>query len=172
MATTGLSTKLDHTLEELNSFLGWLSDQVNLYDWSNVLIILDRNAIPCNIMREYGLLTTESCRNHAATYLRAQTLQAQNALMLYTCIISSLTEEASEIILSSDMHDFTVLALKALILRSSVDTAGTAMTLPRAAGSLKGKLIELHSDIREFNLYITDALPRVTTLLRMSVQLI
>jgi hypothetical protein len=160
-ATTGLSTKFDLNSEGLNSFLERLSDQANLYDWSNVLIIPDGNVIPRNLIREYGLLTMENCRDHAATYVRDHTLQAQNSLMLHTCIINSLTEEASKIMLS-DTHDFTVLALrsgpcllKALIRRSSVDTAGTAMTLRRAIGNLSGKMIELQSDIRAFNLYVT-----------------
>jgi hypothetical protein len=41
------------------------------------------------------------------------------------------------------------------VRRSSVDTAGTAMTLRRAIGNLSGKMVELQSDIRAFNLYVT-----------------
>jgi hypothetical protein len=58
-------------------------------------------------MLQYGVVTLEECKAHAIMYYTTRNRQAQNAQMMYACIIDSLTNDAQTNILV-DVDKFTI----------------------------------------------------------------
>lgn len=81
----------------LRLFLERLRGRASMYNWgNNVLNVPSLAIIPIyrNILDHYGTISMEECTDHAVTYYAAHDRTAENAQMLYHCLLTSLTEAA------------------------------------------------------------------------------
>lgn len=107
------------------------------------------------------------CDAHALTYYSAATRQAQNSGMLYNYLSKSLTEEARMLVFAFKnefMKDapapinapigIGILLLKTIIGKSVVDSAATVDTLRNSIAALDSKMVDLQSNVKQFNLHV------------------
>ncbi len=91
-------------------FLSTLTEQTMVYSWENILNILVNAAVQgrptCSLLTHYGQVMLQQVKDHATTYLNAQTRAAQNNLLLYTCLATSIALEtkAKAMIFHQDYH--------------------------------------------------------------------
>lgn len=167
-AIEALPTKFNMKFESLKVFLECVKERSRIYNWSAVVTISDRSAVPqaFNLIDEYGRLSLEDCKAAAALYLGAQTRQFQDSNMMYQFLSNSLTEEAKNVIsatksnymvtgIDGNLHPSGTCLLKTLIGKSSVDTMATVHVLRNSLANLHSKMAELNSDIKTFNHHVT-----------------
>ena len=93
-ATKGLDTKFGGKADQVCSFLTLVECQARSFGWKeSIMMIPDNNGTVRYLLKEYGHLTMENVRLHAAPYVAAQTRQAQNARMMYDFLEESLEEK-------------------------------------------------------------------------------
>jgi hypothetical protein len=159
-AIKGIEPKFDLKEGNLNTFLSKLKEHARIFNWRGILDIPDSDGIPRNLMTNYGQLTIQDCKTHAATYVNAHSRDAQNSIMLYHCVAHTLDEEASGIALSNP-SEFTVdgqpsgvCFLKAVIGRATIDTRAKVRLLRATVSNLPVKIDEFSCDLRKFNVYV------------------
>jgi len=78
-------------------FLSTLTKRTMVYGWENILNIPVDMAVQArptySLLMHYGQVTLQQVKDHAATYVNAQTGAAQNNLLLYTCLAASISPE-------------------------------------------------------------------------------
>jgi len=81
-----------------------------VYGWENVLDIPIDVAVPagltCSLLTHYGQIMLQQIWDHAMINLNTQTWAAQNNLLLYTCLATSIAPEtkAKAMIFHQDYH--------------------------------------------------------------------
>jgi len=118
-------------------FLTTLSDRAMTYGWGSILDIPIDTAIPAgptrSMLSHYGQITLQQIRDHATIYANAQTHAAQNSLMMYTCLATSIAPKtkAKAMIYHQDYHigqnPIRAAFLKILIWEANIDTRATVM---------------------------------------------
>jgi len=118
-------------------FHSTLTEQTMVYGRENILNIPVDMAVQgrpiCSLLTHYGQVMLQQVKDHAATYLNAQTRAAQNNLLLYTCLATSIAQEtkAKAMIFHNDYHEgqtpIGAAYLKILIREANVDTRSTVM---------------------------------------------
>jgi len=101
------------TLEphQFKLFLSTLTERTMVYGWENIINIPVNVAVQGgpthSLLTHYGQVTLQQVRDHAATYVNAQTRAAQNNVLLYTCLAASISPEtkAKAMIFHSDYHE-------------------------------------------------------------------
>ena len=131
-----------------------------------------------SVLTNYGELTIETIRAHEMTYIATPSQVAQDAFMLYTCIMASLTQ-AGKAKVKMYKDQFTIgpnvsgnLLLKVLIRESHLDTNATASQIRTELASLDQYMPTIGSDIDKFNDHVNqrnDALSRRTSLFSFRV---
>jgi hypothetical protein len=115
---------------------------------------------PINLITNYGQVTSEQVRTHAAVFMALQQRNSQNSLMLYMFLSNSLDTTAHNIM---DMNPENyrvngdnegVIFLKEIINKAYVDTNATVDTIRKAVSKLDDKIKELKFDIKAFNTYV------------------
>ena len=92
-ATKGLDTKFGGNADQVRTFLTLVERRAPSFRWKeSIMMIPDNNKTVRNLLKEYGRLTMENVRIHAAPYVAAQTRQAQNVCMMYDFLEESLEE--------------------------------------------------------------------------------
>jgi hypothetical protein len=167
-AIKGSDVKFDLSSAKLNQFMVKLKIRASTCGWANVTEVPDDQGILRDITVSYGMLTIDNCRNHANTYVLAETRQAQNSHMLFTYVLDTLDEQAEGLMLA-DPQQYTVqgqsagiLLLKLVIGKATVDTKATVIMIRRSLTHLDSKMIELGSDINTFNLFVTQQVNALT----------
>jgi len=78
-------------------FLSSLTKRTMVYGWENIINIpVDaavQGGLTHSILPHYGQVTLQQVKDHAATYVNAQTRAAQNNILLYTCLAASISPE-------------------------------------------------------------------------------
>ena len=68
-----------------------------IYGWENIINIPVDVAVQGgpthSLLTHYGQVTLQQVRDHTATYINAQTRAAQNNVLLYTCLVASISPE-------------------------------------------------------------------------------
>ncbi len=118
-------------------FLSTLTERTMIYGWENILNIPVDAVVPGRpahtLLTHYGQVTLQQVKDHAATYINAQTRAAQNNLLLYTCLTASIAPEtkAKAMIFHNNYHEgqtpIGAAYLKILIQEANVDTRSTVM---------------------------------------------
>ncbi len=118
-------------------FLSTLTERTMVYGWENILNIPVDAAVQAglthSLLTHYRQVTLQQVKDHAATYINTQTRAAQNNLLLYTCLATSITPKtkAKAMIFHSDYHEgqtpIGAAYLKILIWEANVDTRSTVM---------------------------------------------
>ena len=143
----------------LRLFLERLRGKASMYNWYNILLVPDLAIIPVykNILDNYGSISLEECTLNATAYYTANDRPAQNAQMLYQCLLTSLTESAlSKITMESKKYQVAgyqdgVCFLKVLLTKAKPDTVATVNMLRTSISQLKSKMIECDGNIVVFN---------------------
>jgi len=97
-------------LHKFKLFLATLTNQAMTYGWENILDVPIDVVVPAgptrSLLTHYGQITLKRVRAHATTYANAQTWAAQNNLLLYTCLTTSIVPEtkAKAMIYHQDYH--------------------------------------------------------------------
>eukprot|EP00957_Ditylum_brightwellii_P173584 13216124-Ditylum_brightwellii.AAC.1 len=70
----------------------------------NIISIPDSNGQNCNLISEYGRLTTKEITTYLKTFVFCHTRQAQNSVHLYHCLKNLITKTATLKILAETEH--------------------------------------------------------------------
>jgi hypothetical protein len=164
-----LPTKFDLKADKLKVFLECVKERALIFDWSAVITIPDTSIPPVthDLIDEYGQVSLADCRASALTYLGVvpNTRNTQNSNMLYQFLSNSLTEDAKNVI-QANPEAYTIIInnvkypsgaclLKVIVGKSTIDTIATINVLRGSLARLDLKMVELGSDVKEFNLYVT-----------------
>jgi len=164
-ATAELKSDYDLSPEGLNVFLKETDDRAHAYGWTHILNIPPDLGNPdrlVNLISDYGQLSLEQVQAHAETYINTRSRASQDSTQLYYCIMATLTKEAKDTVLLVE-HEYRLTAhntesgtalLKAIIREASVDTNATVRSIRNRLSNLDDKMLELKSDIPEFNKYV------------------
>ena len=87
-------TKYDGEAQGLMPFLELLEERATNFGWDKSIMMIpmpDGNLK--NLLLEYGTITLEQIKEHEDTYITTQTRNAQDANLLYECIMNSVSSE-------------------------------------------------------------------------------
>jgi hypothetical protein len=161
VATAALEDKFDLKRINLNAFLNRVQERGQAFNWAPILLVPHGDqAVPTNLISNYGVVSLESCQAHARVYLAQRERASQLSAMMYEFLRKSLTNEANKTI---DLYPsaYTVngltdglCLLKQIIIKSYVDNKSTVTMVRRSIGKLDDKIRELKYDIKAFNQYV------------------
>ena len=153
--------------EGLFQFLRTLEDRAIEYGWdddiSGILQIPLNLANPMeltNLLTNYGEITLEAIRAFEETYISTQCRAAQDANMLYMCIMNSLSKEGkTKIQVWRDQYTVNGfksgnLLLKIVIRESHLDTNATTSMIRLKLSNLDDYMPTIGSDITKFNTHV------------------
>jgi len=152
----------------LKVFLAALADRSMVNGWEPILDIpadaLAPNANLRNLIQQFGQITLQEVRNHAALYTQQEQRAAQDSMQLYQCLMASITKEAkAKVMIWRD--EYMVLGtpsgaclLKIIIRESHIDTRATVRHIRDKLSSLDTYLPTIGFDIMKFNTYVRDLL--------------
>jgi hypothetical protein len=160
-ATEKLSIEYDCDSENLPLFLAQLRDRAAVYDWLALLLVpKDGNEeMTKDLIESYGELSYEDVKRHSETYVNSETRSAQDSVMLYLCIMASLTEAGQKKVrsrgltypfMSGDKGVGTLL-LKVVVMVAHVDTRATVTQVRTKLSTLDKTMKDMDSDIEKFN---------------------
>ena len=90
-----LPFEIDCTPDNLNIVLATIEARAVEYGWLNTILnIYDSNGNSKDLLTQYGELTISEIRNHVKKYITKNVRAAQDSMMLFTCIINSLSQQA------------------------------------------------------------------------------
>lgn len=163
--------------ENLFTFIQNVADRAAEYGWDDGAdaIILIPVTDPQDgeeteyqsLIQNYGAVSLEEIRAHAKTYVFGQTRKAQNNIMGYKCLMSSLSEEAkSKVLIHKEEYIIVnpddegeylpsaALLLKIIIRESHLDTNAKTSAIRTKLSSLDDYIKTVNSDITKFNEYV------------------
>ena len=114
---------------------------------------------------EYGRVTLQQITAFEQSYLGTQQRVAQDAYMLFKCLMNSLSKEArmkieaweNEYIIQTDAGTNSPsenLLLKVIIRESHLDTNATTQSIRMKLSNLDDHMLKISSDIMQFNGYV------------------
>lgn len=163
---TPLVTLFDGAHNKLMTFLAAVSERATACNWTQTLLNISDQGVPTprdlNLLSQHRMLSLENVHAHANTYVGQQTRQAQDAAWMYEFLRDSLTEAArSRVALRSSY--FTIGGtsdgpsyLKTILMTFYVETNATNFFLREQLHSLPDKIVELKSNIPDFNEYVRE----------------
>ena len=165
-ATEPLSIEFDCTSENLQLFLDQLRDRAIIYDWLDILLITREGdeAQTKDLIESYGEISYVEVKTHAMSYVNTETREAQNSIMLYHCIMNSLSKDAQrQVRTRGKTYPFMIggkgsgtLLLKVVVMVSHIDTRATISWVRTKMSSLDKYMSECDSDINKFNEYVIE----------------
>ena len=153
--------------EKLSAFLFKLKTRAQEYGWYDGGILeidIGTAAAPAtvNMLDNYGEVTLEQVRAHVITYVNAQNRAAQDSMMLFQCIIKSLTPECLDNVRNKASH-YTVNGItsgpclvRLLIQEARMDTNATIKRITSQISALPNYMQQVKSDVSKFNLHVED----------------
>ena len=166
-ATKGLDTKFGGKADQVRTFLTLVECRARSFGWKeSIMMIPDNTGTVRYLLKEYGRLTMENVKNHAAPYVAAQTRQAQNARMMYDFLEESLEEKfLAEVTLYEQEYVVTPTAggepilngpafLKQIITQTYIDTRATVSHIRETLIDMHKMLKIKKEDITQFNLWV------------------
>lgn len=168
--TEALAIKFDGEVASLTTFIEKLSDRAIEMGWghnnANILDIPINEAgvaTTYNLLQEFGRLKLQDIIDHANdTWIGQQTRAAQNAVMMYYCIMSSLTEDANiKVLTETDKFTFNGIPdgpslFKYLVDAVNIDTRATVTHIRTNLSNLDIQISSLNFDVERFNLYVKE----------------
>ena len=158
---------------EMLNFLRELDTRAIEYGWndeiSGILWIPEDVNDPASTLRylprEYGRIDMGEIAEFERTYLGRELRTAQDAYMLYMCLLNSLTKEAkmkiqiweSEYIIENNRGTKVPsgnLLLKVIIRESHLDTNATTQSIRTKLSNLDRYIVTIGNDITKFNGYV------------------
>ncbi len=113
------------------------------------------------MIESFGELSYKDAKQHSKTYVNSETRSAQDSVMLYLCIMASLTEAGQKVrkrgltfaFMSGDKGVGTLL-LKVVVMVAHVDTRATVTQVRTKLSSLDKTMKDMDSDIEKINDYV------------------
>ena len=157
---------------DLQIFLDLVLKKSQVYGWNTILTVpvtnVETGAITHhNMLTEYGVIPLASVTAHVTSYYGTQTKQAQDSFMSCQCLLASLGIDFLKIITAeSPLYHLPAivaadgpipcgpLLLKVIISKAHVDSRATAMFIRSSLGKLDEVMVDLDSNIQDFNLYV------------------
>ena len=155
-------------LERKSTNCGWNNGQAN-EDIVNLPLDITRPMVRRNLIQEHAQFTVEGVTTWAsATILAIQDKRAQNNYNMITCMKNSLDDDVQDM-MDSEYMSYTVngvevaaLYLIALIKHAEPGTHATVALVRNDLTNLDSKMLELDSNIEEFNQYVRKQKKRLT----------
>ena len=163
----------DCSPENMHHFLKLLEYRANEYGWDSyvggILWIPEDTNDPNSELRylpsEYGRVSLGQIANFEETYLGTQQRVAQDAYMLFKCLMDSLSKEArmkieaweDEYIIESNAGTKSPsgnLLLKVIIRESHLDTNATTQSIRMKLSNLDDHMMKISSNVTQFNGYV------------------
>jgi hypothetical protein len=153
----------DGTPEKLKGFLDRLQQKAEDYTWLESVLTIPVDpgppVISRNLIDDYGNISLEQVRAHAATYVGAAagSRQWQNSHQLKTCLFDSLTTDfQNRVTLEKDKwhvenHPDGACLLKVVISLAYIDTQATSAFIRTELTRMDTKITSLNFDIKKFN---------------------
>ena len=165
-AIAPIAIEFDCKSENLQLFLDQVRDRSTTHNWNNILLVPKGGDLedPKDLIESYGEVSYEDVRLSVMQYVNTESREAQDSVMLYQCIMSSLTKEAQrQVRIRGKGHPFQVaghgagaLLLKVVIMVSHVDTRATISSVRTKLSSLDKSMRDFDSDIEKFNEYVIE----------------
>ena len=168
-ATAPLPVLFDLKPQNLTLFLENVRNRAIAYNWMGTLSITV-GTTNLNLIDHYGRINIAQVRANASNYIGLQVRNAQNSMQIYTCLMSSLTEDAQQAVMidasqykcpaAADLegpkyHDGPCL-LKVIIMKAYVDTNATITTIKLRLMNLPHTMEDKRSNITDFNKYVKE----------------
>ena len=118
--------------------------------------------VPFDLIQEFGMITMQEVLDQVMTYSGTQTRRAQNAVMMYHCIMETLTEEAhSRIVTETNRYIINgvpngPLLFRYLLHTITIDTRATTTYIRLNMSNLDSYISVIDHDIEKFNLYVKE----------------
>lgn len=157
---------------DLQVFLDLVLTKSQVWGWNSILTIpvLDvatGTTTNYNLQTQYGMIPIASVRLHVLSYYSTSTKRAQDSFMSCQCFLNSLTLDFLKVI-AADLETYHLpavvavngdipagpLLLKIIISQAHVDSRATVSFIRDSLQLLHVKMIELDSNVIEFNLYV------------------
>ena len=167
-ATSKLSEDLyDCNAEDLYAFLKAIRERAREYGWDTdgvgIMSIPDDPQNPTefkSLIDNHGEIDIESVRVFEESYIRGRSRSAQDAAMLYRCLMNSISKEGKrKILVWEDQYQLGQygsgnLLLKIIVRESHLDTNATSASIRKKLTNLDKYLPTIGQDITKFNTYI------------------
>lgn len=161
------SEKFDLDTKSLKAFLGSLKDRSRAMGWQVILEIpadaaQDVNVGLRSLLTQYGQISLDQIRAHAEIYINARSRAAQESMLLYECLMNSLSKAGINKV-SVWENDYTVnglpsgpMLLKVILRESHIDTRATVRHIRAKLSKMSSYLPTINNDIPAFNRYVMD----------------
>ena len=139
--------------------MGWTNAQASII---SVPVTRDGQLVNFNLIEEFGRYTLEELRAHVLTYYNQPSRTAQNANIVYYCIINTITEDANSQIINEEARyvidgiNSGPLLFKFLMNVVTIDTRATITNLRMDLSSLDSYIGVVQFNIDKFNLYVKE----------------
>lgn len=167
-ATAKLSEDLyDCNAEDLYAFLKTLRERAREYGWESqgvgIMSIPDDPNNPTefkSLIDNHGEIDIDSIREFEESYVQGQSRSAQDAAMLYKCLMNSISKEGKKkILVWEDQYQIGEvgsgnLLLKIIVRESHLDTNATSASIRKKLTNLDRYLPTIGQDITKFNTYV------------------
>ena len=163
-----LDVPFDGKSANLQTFLKQVQDRARDSGWNDILTISDQaaeNPQNRNLITQHRMLTIENVRAAAAAYIGHPVRNAQNSDMLYQFLDKSLSKEMRKTMMT-ERSKYEITAndvtyndgpsfLKALLMKSQVETNATNFYLRETLQRLPEKISDMDDNIEDFNDYVS-----------------
>jgi hypothetical protein len=176
-AIAKLNNVFDGKPENMTVFKSDLTYRAKYSGWNNNHVDSDIIRIPTianaqvlhNLITEYSQLSEDDIRAWATTNIIGRTTRkVQNNANMFACIYNSLTPNMiNRMSLESSRHLINGVPIAALFYKqlmgdSTVDTTATISLVRHQLATLDTKMIDVNSNIREFNIYVQELRTKLT----------
>jgi hypothetical protein len=154
---------------DLQLFLDLLMKKSQVWGWQAIFSIpvtIGTTTTTHNLLKEFGVIPMEAIRDHVLTYYATQTKAAQDSFVSCQCLLGSISLDFLKT-LAVDAHQYHLpainavgdlgsgpLLVKLIISKAHVDSRSTISYIRKALTELDTKMVELDSNVEEFNLYV------------------
>ena len=167
-ATAKLSEDLyDCNAEDLYTFLKALKERAREYSWDmdgvGIMSIPDDPVNPTmfkSMIDNHGEIDIETIRAFEEVYVQGRSRSAQDAALLYKCLMNSISKEGKKkILVWEDQYQIGRygsgnLLLKVIVRESHLDTNATSASIRKKLTNLDRYLPTIGQDITKFNTYV------------------
>ena len=152
-------TLLTERLFDRSSEMGWNHPNADIL---TIHTLRNGHPVQLDLIQEFGLLTMDEVLAEVMTYIGTHTRRAQNAVMMYHCIMATLTEDAHSRIVT-ESHRYTIngvpngpLLFRYLLHTITIDTRATTTYIRLNMSNLDTYISVVDNDIEKFNLYVKE----------------
>ena len=157
----------DGKAEKLSAFLFKLKTRSQEYGWlEGGILEVDVGTVAApvvvNMLDNYGEISLAQVQAHAGTYVAQQNRAAQDSMMLFQCIMQSLTTECLDNV-RNKAAAYTINGIPSgtslvwlLIQEARMDTNATIKRITGQIANLPEYMQRVKSDVAKFNLHVED----------------